>query len=251
MELSARRRIGALFIYVALALAVVLAAALPALPAGADHGIPEPVVQSERSALVATSSLVAQPALGAKALASAVSAVVPIEAPHGRLTSTYGFRRSKRNGRRRFHAGVDFEAPKGVPVKSVRPGVVEAVPLNRERNTPYAGYGNAVVVRHEDEGVWVLYAHLQSVAVRPGDRVAAGQLLGTTGRTTNRKFPQMGPHLHLEVRVATPEGDSPFPGHYRRYNVNPRCWLLRHGLYRGEDGEPGPRSSAPLSRCEQ
>ncbi|MBC7171947.1 MAG: M23 family metallopeptidase [Polyangiaceae bacterium] len=173
-------------------------------------------------------------------------ALMPVR---GRLTSGYGVRMSRRSERRRFHAGVDFEAKRGVPVRSVRGGIVEAVPRNRERGTGFGGYGNAVIVRHEDEGVWVLYAHLDSTNVRPGDEVAPGQVIGRAGRTSNRRFRSMAPHLHLEVRVATPEGASPFPGSYRRYNVDPRCWFARHGLYYGSEGEPEAHPVPLPARC--
>jgi murein DD-endopeptidase MepM/ murein hydrolase activator NlpD len=61
---------------------------------------------------------------------------------------------------------------------------------------PRGGYGNAVEVDHGG-GVTTLYAHAQSLSVKPGDVVSAGESLGEvgqTGRTT-------GPHLHFEVRA--------------------------------------------------
>ncbi len=232
--------------YLAVGVAGALIIATPSIPAGADNWSLGSAAHADASAVVATRALATT-----EVPRTFESAVVPIGGSHGRLTSAYGYRLSSRSRRRRFHAGVDFDAPRGVRVQNVRAGVVEAVPRNRERHTGYDGYGNAVVVRHDDEGVWVLYAHLQTVAVRPGDRVEAGQLLGTSGRTSNRKFPHLGPHLHLEVRVATPEGETPFPGVYRRYNVNPRCWFARHGLYYDAHGELGPKANAPLARCRQ
>ncbi len=237
-----RPRRGALVLYVAAVVVGATVAAMPVPSAGARHETP--VRRASARAPVVTSAHREAP-LGI------ADAVVPIDAPHGRLSSAYGYRMSNRSRRRRFHAGVDFEAPRGARVHSVRAGRVEAVPRNRERRTGFDGYGNAVIVRHDDDGVWVLYAHLESVAVRPGDRVGAGTLLGTAGRTSNRKFPSMAPHLHLEVRVATPEGTSPFPGQYRRHNVNPRCWLARHGLYYTASGELGARAEAPLGRCRR
>ncbi len=178
-----------------------------------------------------------------------MDAVPPVLAPHGRVSSRYGYRWRARQHQRRFHAGMDFVAPRGVPVRSARPGRVEVVARDRERGTGFGGYGNAVVVRHADEGVWVLYAHLSSVRVRPGQWLRAGELLGRAGRTSNRKFPNMPPHLHLEVRVARPDGSSPFPGHYRRFNRNPRCWFARHGVYYDVDGELASRPSAIHRRC--
>jgi|MGYP003460140376 murein DD-endopeptidase MepM/ murein hydrolase activator NlpD len=61
-------------------------------------------------------------------------------------------------------------------------------------------YGLAVVVDHA-RGYRTLYGHLSRLAVRPGQRVARGGLLGyvgSTGRST-------GPHLHYGVyRYGTP-----------------------------------------------
>jgi len=59
------------------------------------------------------------------------------------------------------------------------------------------GYGLTVVIRHPD-GIESRYAHLSSIAVRPGDSVTRGQQIGrvgSTGRST-------GPHLHFEVTAA-------------------------------------------------
>jgi murein DD-endopeptidase MepM/ murein hydrolase activator NlpD len=182
-------------------------------------------------------------------VARATSAVPPVLAPSGRVSSRYGYRWRARQHRRRFHAGMDFIAPVGVPVRSARAGRVEVVARERERGTGFGGYGNAVVVRHADEDVWVMYAHLSSVRVRSGQWLRTGELLGRAGRTSNRKFPNMPPHLHLEVRVARPDGRSPFPAHYRRFNRNPRCWFARHGVYYDLGGEIDEAPSAIHRRC--
>jgi murein DD-endopeptidase MepM/ murein hydrolase activator NlpD len=42
-----------------------------------------------------------------------------------------------------------------------------------------------------------MYAHLSRVAVRVGQRVATGQLVGRAGASGEAS----GPHLHFEVRV--------------------------------------------------
>jgi murein DD-endopeptidase MepM/ murein hydrolase activator NlpD len=58
------------------------------------------------------------------------------------------------------------------------------------------GWGNLVVVAHSND-VRTMYAHLSSVAVRLGARVAAGDRLGAVGATGDAT----GPHLHFEVRL--------------------------------------------------
>jgi murein DD-endopeptidase MepM/ murein hydrolase activator NlpD len=47
-------------------------------------------------------------------------------------------------------------------------------------------------------GLQTLYAHLSSIDVKPGDKVAKGQSLGRTGATGLA----VGDHLHFEVLVA-------------------------------------------------
>jgi murein DD-endopeptidase MepM/ murein hydrolase activator NlpD len=85
------------------------------------------------------------------------------------------------------HTGLDFAAPTGTPVFSALAGkVVES---------GWGGaYGNHIIVRH-DNGVETLYAHLNTVGVKTGDRVLRGEKIGTVGSTGNSS----GPHLHFEV----------------------------------------------------
>lgn len=82
------------------------------------------------------------------------------------------------------HSGVDFSVPSGTPVLATQRGrVVIAEPLYFS--------GNTVILDH-GLGLYTFYAHLESIAVQPGDLVDTGALLGkvgATGRVT-------GPHLH-------------------------------------------------------
>lgn len=89
----------------------------------------------------------------------------------------------------RFHTGLDMAAPTGTPVRAIRAGRVVVAgwsPL---------GYGLHVVVDHGN-GWQSLYAHLSQLAVRPGESVEAGRVLGLVGSTGW----STGPHLHLEIR---------------------------------------------------
>jgi murein DD-endopeptidase MepM/ murein hydrolase activator NlpD len=65
-----------------------------------------------------------------------------------------------------FHNGVDIRAPRNTPVRAVRDGiVVAAIPVSVS-NT----YGNVVMVYHEADDLFSLYAHLERFAdnlVRP------------------------------------------------------------------------------------
>ena len=106
------------------------------------------------------------------------------------------------------HSGLDLAAPEGRPIRSIARGVVTIAGYS-----PRATWaGNLVVVRLED-GRTVWYAHQSSVAVAPGQRVNAGELIGYVGSTGNSS----GAHLHLELQA---QGEA----------VDPEKALVRHGL---------------------
>lgn len=90
------------------------------------------------------------------------------------------------------HDGVNIAAPKGTPVIAANNGIV-AHAGNQVR-----GFGNLVLIRHEG-GIKTVYAHLDEVRVKVGDKVHAGQKIGTVGKTGNVKEPQ----LHFEIRKGT------------------------------------------------
>lgn len=88
---------------------------------------------------------------------------------------------------RRYHHGIDLDAPYGSVVSAAAPGHVVQSGWN-------SGHGRQVVVEHAN-GWRTGYSHLSSVLVSDGDWVHAGQaigLVGNSGRST-------GPHLHFEV----------------------------------------------------
>lgn len=113
----------------------------------------------------------------------------PAAATRLAVNSPYGVRSDPLTGIARMHTGVDLHATYGESVGAAMSGKVWFAGTR-------PGYGNLVVVDHGD-GVSTFYAHLSSLAVRAGDELEAGQLLGyvgSTGRST-------GPHLHYEVRA--------------------------------------------------
>jgi len=87
------------------------------------------------------------------------------------------------------HTGQDFAAPVGTPVYAASAGVV------RVQNPPWAG--NLVRIEHGGN-VESWFAHLSRVFVSPGQRVAAGTVIGAVGSLGN----STGPHLHFEARLA-------------------------------------------------
>jgi murein DD-endopeptidase MepM/ murein hydrolase activator NlpD len=111
------------------------------------------------------------------------------------LTSAFGWRIHPIRGDRRFHSGIDLGAPYGTPVLSALSGrVVEAGDMG--------GYGLAVIVEANSSQQQNLYAHLSAIAVKPGDRVEQGSVLGLVGSTGS----STGPHLHFETLLPSSEG---------------------------------------------
>ncbi|MEX2210390.1 MAG: M23 family metallopeptidase [Gaiellaceae bacterium] len=94
-------------------------------------------------------------------------------------------------GGARGHEGVDFGRLRRLGIIAAAGGRV----LRVGYQAGYDGYGKIVVVAHAN-GYRTLYAHLSSVAVRPGQRVWAGRRLGIAGCTGHCT----GTHLHFEVR---------------------------------------------------
>lgn len=108
----------------------------------------------------------------------------------GRITSAFGETRfSPSSGGTRPHMGIDIAAPSGTSIAAPADGVV--LSAGRE-----AEYGRLVCIDH-GHGYTTMYGHLTDFYVKAGDRVRAGQILGTVGTSGNTT----GPHLHYEVRM--------------------------------------------------
>lgn len=86
------------------------------------------------------------------------------------------------------NTGIKIAAPQGTAVKATNNGVVA-------RAQQIQGYGKLVLVKH-DNGMVSIYAHLDSIDVKRGDVISAGQKIGTVGKTGNVREPQ----LHFEIR---------------------------------------------------
>ncbi|GAA1152435.1 M23 family metallopeptidase [Ornithinicoccus hortensis] len=102
----------------------------------------------------------------------------------GTRTSSYGWRWG------RMHEGMDIAADHGTPLYAVGQG--------RVTTAEFSGGLGLHVKLTLDDGTVLVYGHLSTLAVKVGDEVAAGEVLGevgSTGRST-------GAHLHFEVRVA-------------------------------------------------
>ena len=105
------------------------------------------------------------------------------------ITSGFGNRPHPLGGGVKFHAGVDIGAQQGAPIVAADGG-------NVQTSTNGGGYGNYVIIYHGN-GRSTLYGHMSSRAVKAGDTVQKGQVIGYVGSTGN----VTGPHLHFEVRI--------------------------------------------------
>jgi murein DD-endopeptidase MepM/ murein hydrolase activator NlpD len=107
-----------------------------------------------------------------------------------------------------FHYGVDFAAPMYTPEYAAADGVVL-------RAGAASGFGLAVYILHESGDVTV-YGHMDSILVKAGQYVSAGEtiaLLGMRGQST-------GPHLHFEVHQGGINGTR----------IDPLPWLRARGV---------------------
>jgi len=117
-----------------------------------------------------------------------------------KISSRYGRRTDPLNGKKAFHAGIDFKGRTGDKVRATGDGIVKRSGRNR-------GLGNYVIIKHGN-GYETVYGHMSKRMVKRGDRVVRGQvvgLVGNTGRST-------GSHLHYEV-------------HYRDKTIDPMKFL--------------------------
>jgi murein DD-endopeptidase MepM/ murein hydrolase activator NlpD len=121
--------------------------------------------------------------------------------------------RAKINNWQNYNGGIDWAIPSGSPIVAAQAGKV--VMLRNDAT----GYGTHVRIQHED-GFLSIYAHMMDFAVRVGDEVRAGEVIGRSDNTGN----STGPHLHFELR---------------RNNkaVDPSAMLV---TFLTPDGPPGP-----------
>ena len=119
---------------------------------------------------------------------------------NGPVTSGFGPRSHPISGGTRLHAGVDFGASSGTPIRASEAGTVVMAGWN-------GGYGNWTLIDHGG-GLATGYGHQSSISVSRGQRVSRGDVIGRVGSTGA----STGPHLHWEVRV----NGNP---------VNPMAWI--------------------------
>ncbi|MGH3507309.1 MAG: peptidoglycan DD-metalloendopeptidase family protein [Nocardioidaceae bacterium] len=120
------------------------------------------------------------------------------------ITSPYGMRFHPILHIWKLHDGTDFGAGCGTPLYAPADGVVQSAYYN-------AGYGNRIIIDHgivRGVSLWSSVNHLTSFAVRAGEQVSRGELIGYSGTTGY----STGCHLHFMVYV-------------NGYTVDPMRWL--------------------------
>ncbi|HQQ95500.1 MAG TPA: M23 family metallopeptidase [Bacteroidia bacterium] len=128
------------------------------------------------------------------------------------VTSGFGWRTHPIYKTFEFHPGMDFSAEQGTPIYTTGDGVVE-----RADNLAQ-GYGNHVVINH-DFGYHTLYGHMSRMAVKVGQKVKRGQLIGYVGSTGL----STAPHLHYEV---IRNGNKVNPINYYYNDLSPEQYQL-------------------------
>lgn len=156
--------------------------------------------KQEKSSTAAPASAGSSTAQGAPQAApqGAQSWVKPLD--NAVFTSPFGPRWGK------LHAGQDYAAAIGTPLKALSSGTVIGA-------GPMSGYGIYIDIKYWD-GTVVRYAHMSSFSASVGQQVAPGDVValsGNTGRST-------GPHLHMEIH---PGGGGA---------IDPAGWLAERGI---------------------
>lgn len=139
-----------------------------------------------------------------------VDSVSNFVCPHvGQVYSKFGYRR------RRRHQGVDLPLPTGTPINVAFDG--------RIRYSSYVkGYGNLVIVRHEN-GLETFYGHLSKRLAEPGQWVRAGDVIGLGGSTGRSS----GPHLHFETRYKGYAFDPQWIVDFEKGELRKNVFVLR------------------------
>lgn len=116
------------------------------------------------------------------------------------LASGFGFRIHPVYKVKKMHSGIDFAASIGTPIYATADGRVDVVDVK------FSGYGKVVEIDH-GFGYRTRYAHMHDFAVRTGQNVKRGDLIGYVGNTGL----STAPHLHYEVLI---NGHQVDPVHY-------------------------------------
>lgn len=107
----------------------------------------------------------------------------------GPTSSPFGLKRFFNDQARRPHSGIDIAAPRGADI--IAPADGEIILTGH-----FFFNGNSIFIDH-GQGLITMYCHMDSLERKQGDRVKAGQVIGTIGSTGRAT----GPHLHWTVSL--------------------------------------------------
>lgn len=113
--------------------------------------------------------------------------VWPVEGP---ISGVYGSQRVLNGKPRRPHFGIDIAVPEGTPVRAAAAGIVRVA-------SPDMYYTGGTILIDHGFGLNTAYSHMARVDVKPGQRVAKGEMIGTVGSTGR----STGAHLDWRVNL--------------------------------------------------
>lgn len=118
----------------------------------------------------------------------------------GKIIAQYGKYVEPRSGVVNFRNGIEIGSPRGTPIRVVFAG--EAIYADWLK-----GYGNVIIIAHGN-GYHTVYAHAEEVFLKKGDKVDAGDVIGTVGDSGTMSEAA----LYFEIR-------------HRGNPVNPSEWI--------------------------
>lgn len=143
-----------------------------------------------------------------ESLLSSIPTIQPISnSDLKRMASGFGWRTDPFTKKRKRHWGMDFSAERGSPIYASGDGKI-----SRSDNKA-AGFGNHVRIDH-GFGYVSLYAHMDKISVRKGNRVKRGDIIGYVGSSGR----SVAPHLHYEI---TKDGKKIDPINFYHGNLSP------------------------------
>ncbi|MFA1714470.1 peptidoglycan DD-metalloendopeptidase family protein [Peribacillus frigoritolerans] len=118
---------------------------------------------------------------GTKVIPSQGSGTYSWPADGGYISSKQGQRWGK------LHKGIDIARPATRTITAVDHGIIETAGNS-------GGYGNKITINHNN-GYKTVYAHLDSIDVKAGQKIEKGMKIGMMGSTGH----STGVHLHFEI----------------------------------------------------
>ena len=127
-------------------------------------------------------------AKGKATMLASIPGIQPVSGAQASIGSGYGYRIHPIYKTSMMHTGIDFTSNIGVEIHATGDGAVADVLFDAR------GYGNHVIISH-GYGYETLYGHMSKIAVRRGQKIKRGEVIGYVGNTGA----STGPHCHYEV----------------------------------------------------